>query len=73
MKPSYPFKVGKTYLTKAGKAVRVTSQRHCPPCFRGSDGIWRYNRIGDLGRVTGSAHDRSDPNCFVTPPQEVQP
>lgn len=59
-----PFQVGKEYPTQGGALVTVTEEMRRGTdhaCVCGSDGIWRYNRPDDRGRVTGSAFDMSDP------------
>lgn len=75
---SYKFKVGKTYLTQRGEAVRVVL-RHAElrgyETVLGDDGAHRYDRSthdSDAGRCTGTAHDYSDLDNFVRPPQEVR-
>lgn len=59
---SVPFKQGHTYTTREGNAVVI--EKEYPLLgyeqVRGRDGICRYNRESDRGRVTGSAFDGSD-------------
>lgn len=67
------FEVGKTYVTQEGKEVTVLERvGDCIRCSDTSencpDGIHRYDRQPsdnerglDLGRVTGTDHDFSDP------------
>lgn len=85
------FIVGKTYLTKEGKPVKIIAESVQPgvrgACVQGDDGVtrvephwkhkgiyeiiegnmlgWRYDREGDVGRVTGSPHDFSDPRNLI--------
>ncbi len=69
---------GKKYLTQEGKIVTVVrvfqETVECDDLVpAGSDelGSWeehwvhRYNRLGDLGRVTGTAHDFSCPQNVI--------
>lgn len=54
---------GKTYMTAEGKKVTFTQEAHIGTqyhCGLGDDGIWRYLRESDFGRVTASAFDMSD-------------
>ena len=60
------FKVGRRYRTHEGWIVTITEETTVPgyECVRGDDvtgdnpnGVWRYNRAGDLGRVTGTKGD----------------
>lgn len=56
------FHVGKIYLSKRGKAVKIMSVKHFGTsyhCVKGSDNKWRYARPSDAGRVTASAFDMS--------------
>jgi hypothetical protein len=67
------YKAGNWYETKSGKLVRALSSDDCMEC---SDGIYRYNRKGDRGRVTGSPHDFSHPENFIqlfAAPQQAIP
>lgn len=69
-----PFVVGQAYRTKSGDTVTIT--RELQPgtpygCVEGSDGLWRYNREWDRGRVTASAFDMSCPMNLV--PERDQP
>lgn len=85
------FIVGKTYLTKEGKKVKIIAESIQPGvrgvCVQGDDGVtyveehwkhkgiyeivegntlgWRYDREGDEGRCTGSAHDFSEPRNLI--------
>jgi hypothetical protein len=54
---SQNFKVGSLYNTKSGKLVKIVIRSDDTVC--GNDGIWRYDREGDTGRVTGTNHDGS--------------
>lgn len=76
-----PFIVGETYQTQAGDNVKcVELSGECARFSDGGtvtyidwNGIersdtsgWRYNRQStDHGRVTGTAHDWSDPNNII--------
>ena len=56
------FIVGESYLTQNGRLVTIIADNvgtlsDAYRCVQGSDGGWRYDREGDVGRVTGSAHD----------------
>lgn len=64
---THKLKVGESYKTQDGKNVTITEARHTPgyECVLGDDDIWRYNREGDRGRVTGTAHDFSDPRNLI--------
>jgi len=61
------FEVGKRYLTQGGETIEILAETHLEgyECVKGSDDIWRYNRPSDLGRVTASAFDMSDPRNLV--------
>lgn len=57
--PSRPFEIGQTYMTLSGVPVEIIST-HGEPAIAtvlGSDGIHRYNRDQDRGRVTGASFD----------------
>lgn len=56
-----------SYRTKSGKWVRIVDEKTDKgyECVKGDDGIWRYNRASDLGRVTSSNFDMSDPNNLI--------
>jgi hypothetical protein len=57
--PSRPFEIGQTYMTLSGVPVEIISA-HGEPAIAtvlGSDGIHRYNRDQDRGRVTGASFD----------------
>lgn len=70
-----PFEVGQVVKTQGGDTVTVLEVKHehreyaCVRCSDVSenapDGVWRYNRESDRGRVTGSAFDMSDPRNLV--------
>lgn len=67
-----PFELGKTYLTKAGKPVKIIQVTNTPgyEAVQGDDGEnttlgWRYNRAEDRGRCTGSAFDMSDSRNLI--------
>jgi hypothetical protein len=68
-----PFELGKSYQTQEGKTVTIVAVDDTPgyECVQGDDPIeegggWRYNRAGpDRGRVTGTAHDWSDPRDLI--------
>lgn len=57
---AYPvmFFVGQTYYTQEGKLIRILSDcrdyKGAYDTVYGSDGIWRYDRRKDRGRVTGT-------------------
>lgn len=57
------FTVGQTAKTLDGNTIKIVEERrdskHRYDHVLGSDGIWRYDRPGDCGRVTG----QSDPKC----------
>lgn len=58
-----PYMVGNYYRTQAGELVRfvdVTNEGNSYETMVDESGIHRYTRR-DFGRVTGSAHDYSDP------------
>ena len=62
------FEVGEKYKTKGGTDVEIVAEGMVGGFCRivlGSDGMWRYDREGDRGRVTGSALDMSDPDNLV--------
>jgi len=64
---SAPFLLCSSYRTKAGQWVRIVDESTLKgyECVKGDDGIWRYNRESDRGRVTGSAFDMSDPRNLL--------
>jgi len=64
---SAPFLLMSSYRTKAGEWVRIVDEQTLKgyECVKGDDGIWRYNRASDRGRVTASAFDMSDPNNLI--------
>lgn len=64
-------KAGQSYLTKSGRSVSIVEEKNDSrgyECAKGDDGIWRYNRDQDRGRVTGS-----EPECpdNLTPEYEI--
>lgn len=69
------FEVGKTYKTQGGQSVTIIAASGIPgyETVQGDDPInfeqpggHRYNRpSSDLGRVTGTAHDWSDPRNLI--------
>lgn len=62
------FLVGMTYKTKYGRLVKIVKSKYAGSlyaCVQGDDGIWRYDRDGDVGRVTGSNHNMSHPNNLM--------
>jgi len=64
------FEVGKTYKTQEGKDVKIMQAKFINSdyhCVEGDDGVWRYARPSDAGRVTASAFDMSDPRNLVVP------
>lgn len=67
--PSHPFEVGERYLTLSGVLVEIISVHGPPECATalGSDGIHRYNRTQDRGRVTGSSFDLSTEPLNLVP------
>lgn len=71
-----PLELGRSYLTQAGAAVTIVQVMNDDlpgyECVQGDDpsenapeGVWRYNRASDRGRVTGSAFDMSDPRNLI--------
>jgi hypothetical protein len=65
-----PFVVGKTYKRRDGVDVKIVEMNDRGDCVRGDDSLtdtsgWRYNRAGDLGRSTGTMHDKSDPRNLL--------
>lgn len=66
----FMFAIGGVYKTQDGRSVRVLS-RQGPRGYEHlvcDDGMHRYDRKRephDAGRVTGTAHDYSDPGNFV--------
>ena len=70
-KRTKPFTLGKTYKTQGGDAVLIiaVSDKHVNyATVQGDDGLWRYNRPDDRGRVTASAFDMSEPLNLVPEP-----
>lgn len=68
MPTTKPFIIGQSYQTKAGTTITITEEANRNNsywCCRGSDGIWRYNRESDRGRVTASPFDMSDPRNLI--------
>jgi len=68
-----PFIVGNAYQAKAGELVRFVSVHNegtRDETMADEDGVHRYTRR-DFGRVTGTAHDYSDPRN--TPPLYTRP
>jgi hypothetical protein len=64
------FAVGEVYKSKEGHDILITEESMVGTpyhCVMGIDGIWRYARPSDAGRVTGSAFDMSDPRNLVRP------
>ena len=64
------FEIGKAYKTQDGNDVEIQSELHYGSpyyCVQGDDGIWRYARESDCGRVTGSNFDMSDDKNLVVP------
>ena len=57
------FRTGQPAITRSGERITIVSEKRDPggwyDCVEGSDGIWRYDRYGDVGRCTG----QNDPNC----------
>ena len=49
------FKLGEYCRTYGGDIVRIVGESNHKgyECVLGDDGIWRYNRRGEEGRVTG--------------------
>lgn len=65
---STDFEVGNRYRTTAGKLVKLVERKdreNGESTVLGDDGIWRYNREFDRGRVTGSPHDFSSPDNLI--------
>lgn len=52
------FVIGATYLTEGGESIRIVSESRTHgghyDTVLGSDNIYRYDRRGDRGRVTGT-------------------
>jgi hypothetical protein len=68
------FDCGCSYQTKTGKWVQIVKARDIGGPYHvvmGKDGIWRYARPGDAGRVTGSNFDMSHPANLVVPNAKV--
>lgn len=53
-----PFECGNEYETYAGKIVKIVqrSMTRGYECVLGDDDKWRYNRLNDMGRCTGTDH-----------------
>jgi hypothetical protein len=69
------FMVGEVYKSKEGFDILITDEANVGTpyhCAMGIDGIWRYARQHDAGRVTGSAFDMSNPRNLV-PPHSINP
>ncbi len=51
-----PFVIGQAYKTKAGESVKIIEEIKTPghEHVKGDDGICRYQREVDRGRVTGT-------------------
>lgn len=64
---SIEFEVGNTYKTFGGSMVKMVERKDMSgyEAILGKDGMWRYNRSSDRGRVTGSAHDFSCPDNLI--------
>lgn len=69
------FKLGQSYQTQGGATVTVIAVSDMEgyetvQCDDRADekGGHRYNRPGDLGRCTGTAHDGSDPRNLIPLP-----
>ncbi len=64
-----PLIIGQTYLTREARLVLLVKRGEPPngilECVKGSDGIHRYDRDSDRGRVTGSAFDGSDSQNLI--------
>ncbi len=55
--------LGKTYKTKGGSSISIVDIDNDTKGYEtvlGSDGLWRYNREGDYGRVTGVGKNFSE-------------
>jgi hypothetical protein len=72
-----PYVVGNQYFTQAGYLVRfvaVHNEGTSYECMEDEAGVNRYTRR-DFGRVTGSAHDYSDPRntppLYAVPPTQA--
>jgi hypothetical protein len=62
------FKVGKVYLRKDGKKIKIMGVSNFGTsyhCVKGSDHIWRYARPSDAGRCTGSPFDMIYPYNLI--------
>lgn len=69
------FDCGCSYKTQNGNTVRIDEARDIGGPYHtvmGSDGIWRYARQSDAGRVTGSNFDMSHPLNLVVPNEQGQ-
>lgn len=68
------FVVGEVYKTVEGQDVRIIAEsrdyKNYYGCVKGDDGIWRYDRRNDRGRVTGRTN-----YCpmNLVPPREERP
>lgn len=64
------FDCGCTYLTKNGRSVLIVEAKDIGGPYHvvlGNDGVWRYARVCDAGRVAGSNFDMSHPYNLVVP------
>lgn len=64
------FEVGESYKTQEGRTVKIVEEQHVGTayhCVCGDDGVWRYARKSDAGRVTASAIDMSCPRNLIPP------
>lgn len=68
--PDKPYIVGNSYKTVDGSTVtiiNINNESKAHVCVQGNDGIWRYNRKTDQGRVTGSSFDEPHPKNLLIP------
>lgn len=64
------FQLFETYETQEGNKVMIIAESQVGSQYhtvKGDDGVWRYARKSDAGRVTASNFDMSDPRNLVVP------
>jgi hypothetical protein len=64
------FNLYETYETLDGKKVFIVAESNVGTAYhtvQGDDGLWRYARKSDAGRVTGSVFDMSEPRNLKVP------
>lgn len=65
------FVVGKRYTTVGGPQVLIVEELGIGTphrCVKGDDGIWRYNREGSMGFVTGQVSEKHPANLLAESP-----